>query len=110
MSHNTMRRKLCRTYNISPREARIVLRAHGYNYELAEASLINIGLHACILNNMDLVKALNQFSETCIKVANAVCAGINAFGEAFRNTLAEEPEIKHCAPPEQKPINWGNIE
>lgn len=87
MTHNTMKKRLRRKFNISPREARLALRKCDYDYELAAGS---VALRKCGLSIEELAKSLDAFTKTVIRIGNGLAAGISAFGEAFAAEMKRE--------------------
>lgn len=89
-SHNTMQKRLCREYKVTPREARLLLKASGYDYNLARTALCKIELSRCAISIGDLAKAVEGFTKMCTRVANSFVAACTAFSETFTKTFNEE--------------------
>lgn len=87
MTHNTMKKRLCRKFNISPREARLALRKYDYDYEVAAET---VALLKCGLTIEELAKGIEAFTKTVIRIGNGIAAGISAFGEAFAAEMKRE--------------------
>ena len=90
MTHNTMKKRLSRKFNISPREARLALRKCNYDYEAAAAS---VGLLKCGLSIEELAKGIEAFTKAAIRIGNGIAAGISAFGKAFTEEMNREEGV-----------------
>ena len=88
-SHNTMQKRLCRDYKVSPKEARLLLKASGYDYNLARTALYKMQFSRCAISIEDLTKAVNDFTKICIRFVNSLAAACVAFQEAFIDTFNE---------------------
>lgn len=84
MTHNTMKKRLRRKFNISPREARLALRKCDYDYEVAAES---VALLKCGLSIEELAKGIEAFTNTVIRIGNSLGAGISAFYKAFTEEM-----------------------
>ena len=89
-SHNTMQKRLCREYKVSPKEARLLLKASGYDYNLARTALYKMKFSRCNISIEDLTRAINDFTKICIRIVNSLVAGCAAFQEAFTDTFNEK--------------------
>lgn len=82
-SHNTMQKRLCREYKVTPREARLLLKASGYDYNLARTALYKMKFSRCNISIEDLTRAVEGFTKICIRFVNSLSAACTAFQEAF---------------------------
>lgn len=89
-SHNTMQKRLCREYKVTPREARLLLKVSGYDYNLARTTLCKMELSRCTISIEDLTRAVEGFTKMCIRLANSFSAACTAFRETFTDTFNEE--------------------
>ena len=90
MTHNTMKKRLRRKFNISPREARLALRKCNYDYETAAGS---VELLKCGLSIEELAKGIEAFTKAAIRIGNGIAAGISAFGKAFTEEMNREEGV-----------------
>ena len=88
-SHNTMQKRLCREYKVTPREARLLLKASGYDYNIAKSSLFQMEMSNCVISIEDLTKAVEDFTKMCIRLVNSFAAACTAFQETLTETLLE---------------------
>lgn len=89
-SHNTMQKRLCREYKVTPREARILLKVSKYDYNLARTELYKMKISRCAISIENLTKAVEGLTKMCIRLANSFAAACTAFREAFTDTFNEE--------------------
>lgn len=81
-----MQKRLCREYKVTPREARLLLKVSGYDYNLARTALCKMELSRCTISIEDLTKAVEEFTKMCIRLANSFAAACTAFRETFTKT------------------------
>lgn len=86
MSKRTMRKRLARAYDLSPKEARYMLRRCGYNYELA--------VYMLMLDRApkDMTKAFEKLGKITVEVTAALCDTFERIGEAFSEAFLETAE------------------
>lgn len=89
-SHNTMQKRLCREYKVAPREARLLLKASGYDYNLAKSSLFQMKISNCVISIEDLTRAVGDFTKKLTRFVNSFAAACTAFRETFTDTFNEE--------------------
>lgn len=89
-SNNTKEKRLRREFKISPREARHILKASDYNYQLAQTSLVQQGLTRLTYSMDDICKAIKFFVDTTNKFVKAFAYACNAFSETFSEKLSED--------------------
>lgn len=70
-SHNTMQKRLCREYKITPREARLLLKASGYNYKLAKSSLFQMKMSNCVISIENWTRAVGDFTKILKQLVNS---------------------------------------
>lgn len=88
-SHNTMQKRLCREYKVTPREARLLLNVSKYDYNLARTALYKMKFSRCTISIEDLTRAVEDFTKMCFRLANSFAAACTAFRETFTEKYLE---------------------
>ena len=89
-SNNTKEKRLRREFKISPRESRHILKASGYNYQLAETMLIRQVFTRATYSIGDVCQAIKLFVDTTTKFMNAFAEACSAFAKTFSEKLSED--------------------
>ena len=89
-SNNTKEKRLRREFKISPREARHILKNSGYNYQLAETTLIQQGFTRLTYSMDDICRAIKLFTDITAKFVNAFGEACSAFAKTFSEKLSED--------------------
>ena len=89
MSKRTMRKRLARAYDLSPKEARYMLRRCGYDYELTVYMLM---LDRSGIKIEDTAKAFEKLGKVTVEVTAALCDTFERIGEAFSKAFLDTAE------------------
>lgn len=86
MSKRTMRKRLARAYDLSPKEARYMLRRCGYDYELTVYMLM---LDRSGIKIEDTAKAFEKLGKVAVETGEALYDALSRIGEVFLEAIGE---------------------
>lgn len=90
MSHNTIIKRLCRNFQMSPRDARILCRECKYDLDLIESALLYKKLHNLRITTGKIGEAFASLTNLLAGVAEKLGRACNAAAEAFANEIMRE--------------------
>ena len=90
MSHNTIIKRLCRNFQMSPRDARILCRQCNYDLDLIESALLYKKLHNLRISTDKIGEAFASFTSLLAEIAEKLGRACRAAMEAFANEIMRD--------------------
>lgn len=90
MSHNTIIKRLCRNFQMSPRDARILCRKCKYDLDLIESALLYKKLNNLRISTDKIGEAFASFTNVIVEIAEKLGRACSAAAEAFANEIMRE--------------------